>query len=140
MKRPLTVLIAVVAMAISAPAAAWAHDCLNASRSDTGSRNSTNGNWVYISEEEVVSFIAGVAGVQDPSGIADDFLAEVEARGLPTSFSIFVGPLVIGANPKTHEPVAAYADGSKSSNGKGIDHANNLIPVYVDIMQQVDNS
>jgi len=136
----MTVLIAVVAMAISAPTAAWAHDCLNASRSDTGSRNSTNGNWTYISEEEVVSFIAGVVGVGDPSAIAGDFLAEVEARGLPTSFSIFVGPLLIGANPKTHERVAAYADGSKSSDGKGIDHAENLIPVYADIMFQLVNS
>lgn len=133
-------LFAVVAMAVSAPTAAWAHDCLNASRSDTGSRNAAHGNWEYISEEDVVGFIGGVAGVPDPSGIADAFLAEIEARGLPTSFSIFVGPLVIGANPKTFEPVAAYADGSKSGNGKGIDHASALIPIYVEIMLELVTS
>jgi hypothetical protein len=88
---------------------------------------------VYISEAEVVGLIAEMVGA-DPALVGEAFLAEVEAQGLPTSFSIFVGKLVIGTKPTTHELVAAYEDGQKSADGKGVDHANALVGTYVEIM------
>lgn len=136
MRRRLTTLAVAGLMVMAVPSAALAHECLNASRSETGSRNSANGNWVYIGEAEVVEFIAFLAGA-DPAAVADEFLAAVEEAGLPTSFSIFIGSHVIGANPKTGELVAAYQNSHKSNNGKGIDHAEALIGVYIDIMLSV---
>ena len=133
MKRRLTVLAASAVMVLAVPTAAFAHDCLNASRSDTGSQNAAHGNWIYISEAEVVGFVAAIVGA-DPAAVGEAFLAEVEAQGLPTSFSIFIGPIVIGANPTSFELVAAYEDGLKSANGKGIDHASALVETYVGIM------
>lgn len=125
-----------MALVVAAPTAALAHSCLNASRSDTGSQNAAHGNWVYIPSEEIVGFIAFLAGV-DPTGHEADFLAAVEEAGLPTSFSIFIGNHTIGANPTTHELVAAYEDGTKSADGKGIDHADELIPLYIGLMLSV---
>lgn len=58
-----------------------AHECPNASRSDTGSQDAAHGNWIYISEAEVVGFISGMTGA-DPTEVGDAFLAEVEAQGL----------------------------------------------------------
>ena len=136
MRRTLTLGAVTAALVVAMPMAAFAHDCLNASRSDTGSQNSANGNWFYISEAEVVGFISSLVGV-DPADVGDEFLAAVEAEGLPTSFSIFIGKLVIGTNPNTHELVASYQDGVKSSNGKGIDHAEELVGRYVQIMLDV---
>lgn len=125
-----------MALVVAAPTAALAHSCLNASRSDTGSQNAAHGNWVYISSDDIVAFISSIAGV-DPTGHEADFLAAVEEAGLPTSFSIFIGKHTIGANPTTHELVAAYEDGTKSADGKGIDHADELIPVYIGLMLSV---
>lgn len=125
-----------MALVVAAPTAALAHSCLNASRSDTGSQNAAHGNWVYIPSEEIVGFIASIAGV-DPTGHEADFLAAVEEAGLPTSFSIFIGNHTIGANPTTHQLVAAYEDGTKSANGKGIDHADELIPLYIGLLLSV---
>lgn len=133
MRRKLTIATMAAAMVLAMPLGALAHECLVADRSDTGSQNSSNGNWVYISETEVVGFVAGFVGA-DPEQVGEAFLAEVEAQGLPTSFSIFVGKIIIGANPTTHELVAAYEDGVKSANGKGIDHASALVERYVAIM------
>lgn len=126
-----------MALVVAAPTAALAHSCLNASRSDTGSQNAAHGNWVYIPSEEIVGFIAFLAGVNPTGEDAAEFLAAVEEAGLPTSFSIFIGKHTIGANPTTHELVAAYEDGTKSADGKGIDHADELIPVYIGLMLSV---
>ena len=136
MKKRLVALATTVVMVLGMPVAALAHQCLNADRSDTGSQNSAHGNWFYISEEEVVGFVSEYVGV-DPAEVGEDFLAEVEAQGLPTSFSIFIGRLTIGANPTTHELVAAYQDSEKSADGKGIDHINALFESYVAIMLTV---
>jgi len=133
MKRRLAVVVTTVALVTSSPLAALAHECLNASRSDTGSQNAAHGKWFYISETEVVGFVSEIVGA-DPAVVGEAFLAEVEAQGLPTSFSIFVGNHTIGANPRTFELVAAYEDGQKSADGKGIDHANTLVGAYVAIM------
>lgn len=133
MKRKLAVVATTVALVTSMPLAALAHECLNASRSDTGSQNSAHGAWLYFSEAEVVGFVSGIVGA-DPAVVGEAFLAEVEVQGLPTSFSIFIGNHTIGANPTSGELVAAYQDGQKSANGKGIDHANTLVGVYVAIM------
>jgi hypothetical protein len=118
------------------PLAALAHECLNASRSDTGSQNAAHGKWFYISETEVVGFVSEIAGA-DPAVVGEAFLAEVEAHGLPTSFAIFIGNHTIGANPTSHELVAAYEDSQKSADGKGIDHASALVEAYVAIMLEV---
>lgn len=136
MRSKLTIATMAAAMVLAMPLGALAHECLVASRSDTGSQNSAHGNWFYISETEVVGFVAGSVGA-DPEEVAEAFLAEVEAQGLPTSFSIFVGKHTIGANPTTHELVAAYEDGVKSGNGKGIDHISALFEAYVAIMLSV---
>jgi hypothetical protein len=136
MRKRLAVVVTTAALVMSMPVAAPAHECLNANRSDTGSQNSAHGNWFYLSATEVVGFVAEFVGA-DPAVVGEAFLAEVEAQGLPTSFSIFIGKLTIGANPTTHELVAAYADGQKSADGKGIDHANALFETYVAIMLSV---
>lgn len=136
MRRTIRTLALAGAIILAAPTAALAHDCINASRSETGSQNAAHGSWVYIPQEEVVGFIAFLAGV-DPAEHGEAFLAAVEAAGMPTSFSIFIGKHTIGTNPTTHELVAAYQDGTKSSNGKGIDHAEALIPAYIEIMLEV---
>lgn len=133
MKRKLAVTIMTVGLVTSLPLAAFAHECLNASRSDTGSQNAAHGNWFYISEADVVGFVSEIVGA-DPAVVGDAFLAEVEAQGFPTSFSIFIGNHTIGANPTTNELVAAYEDGQKSADGKGIDHANTLVGAYIAIM------
>lgn len=133
MRRKLTTLALTAAILVAAPTAALAHECVNASRSDTGSRNSANGNWVYISSEEIVEFIAEIVEV-DPADHEEAFLAAVEEAGLPTSFSLFIGKHTIGSNPTTHELVAAYEDGTKSANGKGIDHLRELVGAYIGIM------
>jgi len=133
MKRRLAVVVTTVALVTSMPLAALAHECLNASRSDTGSQNSAHGAWLYISEAEVVGFVSEIVGA-DPAVVGEAFLTEVEAQGLPTSFSIFIGNHTIGANPTSGELVAAYEDGQKSADGKGIDHANTLVGVYIAIM------
>jgi hypothetical protein len=133
MRRRLSIVVMTAVLVTSMPLAAMAHECLNASRSDTGSQNAAHGNWLYISSEELVGFVAEIVGA-DPAEVGDAFLAEVEAEGLPTSFSIFIGNHVIGANPASGELVAAYQDGLKSADGEGIDHASVLVERYVAIM------
>lgn len=125
-----------MALVVAAPTAALAHDCFNASRSDTGAQNAGHGNWFYVSPDMLVGFISGEAGVNPTGEEAAAFLAAVEEAGLPTSFSIFGGRL-IGLNPTTEELVAAYEDGTKSKDGKGIDHADEYIPVYIELLLSV---
>lgn len=125
-----------MALVVAAPTAALAHDCLNASRSDTGSRNAAHGNWFYVSSDDLVWFISSEAGVSPTAEEAAEFLAAVEEAGLPTSLSFFGGH-TIGTNPTTHELVAAYEDGTKSKDGKGIDHASELIPAYIGLLLSV---
>jgi hypothetical protein len=139
MRKRLTVIFMTAALITSMPLAALAHECINANRSETGSQNAAHGAWFYISEAEVIGFVAGALGLtpEQVDEVDDAFFAELRAQKLPTSFSVFIGKLTIGTNPTTHEVVAAYQDSDKSADGNGIDHLDALGTRYVGIMQSL---
>ena len=110
-----TALVAVTA------SATFAHECYNASRSDKGNAGATHSaNWSTESVAELLTIIHffGIPGV-DQALSAEQAEVAFEAAlemGVPAEVTIFVGKHTIGANG------AAFTEGGKASDGKGIDH------------------
>jgi hypothetical protein len=98
---------------------ALAHECYNASRSAKGNAGADHSpRWLTV---QLAEFFA------DPSvGLTEaqqqQALALAQARGIPSSFTIFIGTHTIGSNPKTGELTPAFGRNGKAADGKGIDH------------------
>jgi hypothetical protein len=112
--------VAATSLALLVPAGtALAHECFNASRSAKGNAGADHSpRWLTVHLSEFFG---------DPSvGLSEaqqqQALALAAARGIPSSFTIFIGTHTIGSNPKTGEPTPAFGRNGKAVDGKGIDH------------------
>jgi hypothetical protein len=114
---------------------ALAHECFNASRSAKGNAGATNSQrWITVHLSEFFG---------DPSiGLSDaqqqQALALADERGIPSSFTIFIGAHTIGSHPKTGEPTPAFGRNGKAADGKGIDHifaayGDELIAIVIEV-------
>jgi hypothetical protein len=125
---------------------AFAHECIVASRSDTGnvSAGTNSKNWFYVgSLKDLFGYVPMLAGIVDPTlqlpplsaDQLDWAVQEGRSLGLPSTYTIFVNihvgqgeGVLLGGTP---------VDGSAlTSNGKGIDHVFDYLPTLIDIYQQ----
>jgi hypothetical protein len=128
--------VAATSVALLVPAGtALAHECFNASRSEQGNAGAANSQrWLTVHLSEFFG---------DPSiGLSEaqqqQALALAQERGIPSSFTIFIGTHTIGSNPKTGEPTPAFGRNGKAADGKGIDHifeayGDELIAIVIEV-------
>jgi len=106
--------------AMAGPAAA--HECFNASRSAKGNASvaAHSAAWVQVSLDTVLTEFIGV-----PQPIADCVEAHAADFGLPTSF-VFGGKQAVGQGGVIAENNPNMSAKGLSSNGKGIDHGEDV--------------
>lgn len=112
--------LAISLIAVTA-GATFAHECFNASRSAQGNAGASHSaNWSTESIAGLFFIIHefGIPEVDQPltpeqAAVALDAALEM---GVPVEVTIFFGRHTIGANG------AAFADGGKAADGRGIDH------------------
>jgi hypothetical protein len=111
----------VAAVALAA-GPAFAHECFVANRSEQGNASvAANSNaWLQVSLEDILTGEIGV-----PQSVADCVVAKAPSLGIPTSFVLggkqAVGQdgVIAGNNPNMDAK-------GLGTNGKGIDHAEDL--------------
>lgn len=118
------------------PGAALAHECFNASRSETGNANATHsGNWETLTLEHLYETVHEFVGGRPltPQEV-DQAVGMATAQGVPSSFTVFHG----GMLPRS---TGTNATGTKISDGKGIDHfasgyGDTLIGIYFALVSE----
>lgn len=123
--RRLTAVAILAGILVAGPAGvALAHECFVANRSAQGSESSANGNWFFITSDDILAIINEEAGLgldltDELNAAYRDAVAEA---GLPTELAIFEHH-TIGTNGANADSLApAYTDGGHSGDGKGVDH------------------
>jgi hypothetical protein len=119
-RRTLVTAALAVGLVVSGGAAASAHECYVANRSDKGNEGASHSaNWYTLEVTELyASAHFFVPGVDDPLTEAEiaEAVALTEAAGIPTSFALFERFTI----PRT--PAEAEHLASHTTDGKGIDH------------------
>lgn len=122
-------------------AAAFAHECFIADRSEQGvqAAGGHSDNWFVGTTDDVAFFYYVMTELgKDPfmdeltpgeaaaagafvATWSEAFAAAVHDAGLPTSIAIFEHH-TIGTNPRTGEPTPAYTKNGRSNDGHGVEH------------------
>lgn len=134
-RRGLAVAAVACAIALVPAGSALAHECYNASRSAKGNAGADHSpRWLTA---QLAEFFAD-PGLGLSQAQQTEALRLAAERGIPSSFTIFIGNHTIGTRASDGSDTPAFGRNGHSADGRGIDHifdryGEQLIQIVIDV-------